>query len=72
MAKTMACLQAFPSFLLPRAWSRALIPFPFPFERLPRRLAEIKPIFTDCWGWFRQQHLGQKATVCFEEFDPVQ
>ena len=21
-----------------RAWSRALIPFPFPFERLPRRL----------------------------------
>ena len=22
----------------PRAWSRALIPFPFPFERLPRRL----------------------------------
>ena len=30
-----------PSSLLPRAWSRALIPFPFPlpFERLPRRLA---------------------------------
>ena len=27
-----------PSSLLPRAWSRALIPFPFPFERLPRRL----------------------------------
>ena len=24
--------------LLPRARSRALIPFPFPFERLPRRL----------------------------------
>ena len=23
--------------LLPRAWSRALIPFPHPFERLPRR-----------------------------------
>ena len=23
---------------LPRAWSRALIPFAFPFERLPRRL----------------------------------
>ena len=38
MAKTMASLQAFPSSLLPRAWSRALIPFPFPFERLPRRL----------------------------------
>ena len=27
--------------LLPRAWSRALIPFPFPFERLPRRLGKI-------------------------------
>ena len=26
------------SSLLPRAWSRALIPFSFPFERLPRRL----------------------------------
>ena len=26
------------SSLLPRAWSRALIPFPFSFERLPRRL----------------------------------
>ena len=26
------------STLLPRAWSRALIPFPFPFEPLPRRL----------------------------------
>ena len=38
MAKTMASLRAFPSSLLPRAWSRALIPFPFPFERLPRRL----------------------------------
>ena len=24
--------------LLPRAWSRALIVFPFPFEPLPRRL----------------------------------
>ena len=35
MAKTMACLQAFPSSLLPRARSRALIPFPFPFECLP-------------------------------------
>ena len=38
MAKTMACLQAFPSSHLPRARSRALIPFSFPFERLPRRL----------------------------------
>ena len=38
MAKTMASLQAFPCSLLPRTWSRALIPFPFPFERLPRRL----------------------------------
>ena len=26
MAKTMASLQAFPSSLLPRAWSRTLIP----------------------------------------------
>ena len=32
-------VDAFPSSLLPRAWSRALIPFPFPFERLSRRLA---------------------------------
>ena len=38
MVETMASLQVFPSFLLPRAWSRALIPFPFPFERLPCRL----------------------------------
>ena len=29
MAKTMASLQAFPSSLLPRAWSCALVPFPF-------------------------------------------
>ena len=35
MAKTIASLQAFPSFLLSRAWSLALIAFPFPFERLP-------------------------------------
>ena len=27
----------------PRAWSRALIPFPFPFERLPRKL--VKTLF---------------------------
>ena len=39
MAKTMASLQVFPSSLLSRAWSPALIPFPFPFERLPRSLA---------------------------------
>ena len=38
MVETMASLQAFPFSLLPRAWSRALIPFPFPFERLPRML----------------------------------
>ena len=38
----MASLQAFPSSLLPRAWSRALIPFPFPFELLPRRLVKIE------------------------------
>ena len=42
MAKTMASLQAFPSSLLPRAWSRALIPFPFPFQRLPRRLKALQ------------------------------
>ena len=30
--------RKFPSSLLPRVWSRALIPFPFPFQRLPRRL----------------------------------
>ena len=40
MAKTMAFLQAFHSSLLPRLRSRALIPFPFPFERLPRRLSK--------------------------------
>ena len=39
MAKTMASFQAFPSSPLPRAWSCALIPFPFPFERLPRKLS---------------------------------
>ena len=44
MAKTMASLQAFPSSLLPRAWYRALTPFPFPFERLPRRLTPNKHI----------------------------
>ena len=42
MAKTMASLQAFPSYLLPRAWSWALIPFPFPFESLPHRLIITK------------------------------
>ena len=41
MAKTMASLQAFPSSLLPRAWSRAQIPFLFPFENLPRRLSRL-------------------------------
>ena len=41
MTKTMASLQLFPSSLLPSARSRALIPFPFPFERLPRRLAKL-------------------------------
>ena len=30
--------------LLPRAWSRALIPFTFPFERLPRRLQSQKSL----------------------------
>ena len=27
--------------LLPRSWSRALIPFSFPFERLPRKLMTL-------------------------------
>ena len=37
-----------------RAWSRALIPFPFPFERLPHRLAggvvksHIKAMYCSC------------------------
>ena len=46
----MASLQAFPSSLLSRAWSRALIPFPFPFERLPRRLlrADLSPNNLEC------------------------
>ena len=30
-----------PSSLLPCAWPRALIPFPFPFEHLPRRLVTL-------------------------------
>ena len=40
----VASLQAFPSSLLPRTWSRALIPFPFPFERLPRRLMQLSQL----------------------------
>ena len=40
MVKAMASLQAFPSFLLAGAWSRALIPFLFPFERLACGLTE--------------------------------
>ena len=40
----VASLQAFPSSLLPHAWSRALIPFPFPFERLPRRLMQLSQL----------------------------
>ena len=36
----IACVAGvdFGRALLPRAWSRALLPFPFRFERLPRRL----------------------------------
>ena len=37
----MASLQAFLSSLLPRVRSRALIPFPFPFERLVRSLTNF-------------------------------
>ena len=51
MAKTMASLQAFPSSLLPRACSRALTPFPFPFKRLPRWLPLGTPgTMTTIWG----------------------
>ena len=49
MAKTMASLQAFLSSLLPRGWSRALIPFPFPFDRLPRRLEFFWIMSQPCW-----------------------
>ena len=47
--------ERFPSSLLPRARSRALIPFPFPFERLPRGLgiAQQKPLPT---GKYRYPH----------------
>ena len=43
-----------PSSLLPRARSRALVHFPFPFERLPRRLGGHKSFYK--WidtFWFR-------------------
>ena len=59
MAKTMASLQAFPSFLLSRAWSRALIPFLFPFERLPRRLYDkgsAPTYLLNNWGLELTQH----------------
>ena len=69
MAKTMASLQAFPSSLLSLAWSRALIPFPFPFERLLRRLRkhEHENKTAGNWGIFptiseagtKQAKLGQ-------------
>ena len=45
--------ERIPSSLLPRAWSRALIPLPFPFERLPRRLLAIQI-------WWRQGLLKEK------------
>ena len=54
MAKTMASLQAFPSSLLLSARSRALIPFPFPFERLPRsfqRFPSVTCLRTRVWNW---------------------
>ena len=31
--------------LLPPPWSHALIPFPFPFERLPRRLERGEDLY---------------------------
>ena len=46
-----------------------------PFSRsAPNKFVtpKIKPTFTDCWVWFRQQHIRQKATVGVEKFDPVQ
>ena len=45
MAKTMASLQAFPSSLLPRARSRALIPYhpPLPL-RTPATQATTRPV----------------------------
>ena len=49
-----------PSSLLPRASSRALIPFPFLFERLPRRLTHI---FLYCS--FIGEPGGQKGRVRF-------
>ena len=42
--------------LLPLAWSRALIPFPFPFERLPRRLAKLGK---GMWSSVEQAFVGR-------------
>ena len=47
---------SFPSSLLPRARSRALIHFPFPFERLPRRLGEHKSFYKQIDIFWPQAH----------------
>ena len=39
--------------LLPRSWSRVLIPFPFPFKRLPRRLVRCEAL---CWAILSVRH----------------
>ena len=44
-----------PSSLLPRAWSRALVPFPFPFERPPRKLT--------CCSGSRQRECMRTAQI---------
>ena len=50
----------------PRVWSRALIPFPLPFERLPRRLhvdgCEKSQDILSGFVW-----AGSLSTACCEE-----
>ena len=52
-ADVFPAIASLPSSLLPRAWPRALPPFPFPFERLPRRLAGIAPFQGKSVYWGR-------------------
>ena len=40
-----------------RVWSRALIPFPFPFEHLPRGLAEVR------FSWTKLLHILGKVMI---------
>ena len=60
----MASLQAFPSSLLPRAWSRALIPYPFPFKRLPCRLGICLKDYLIAFPKSRQQS-SKLGAGCF-------